>query len=340
MSELKRLMAALLSVLLVGTMAGCSSSGNQPQSTPSASIPDIKDLGPEDPVDFNALAAASLPRWRQELQTISELASDRIVEVVLNPVGYTRITALDNEGKLVEYTIFEDDQSETHAYEPLPTPFSLSSEWPLEEQVKAFDMSVCGPGKRYAPTVRGELTPTKSVLFTMLCSIPGDEHVLQQQLDGQQLSPITDPFSEQGLAQLFDVIHKLNGDRVGRIWFVFPHVNSGSSGLTVHGDWVPSTDGNTCQVRYQEYKGFLHEWNQFCETTDTTEEIFDLNSIDRAKLLAVLQDPKLLIKTYQHVYVLQENGQLRIKGVLSRDPNAPSATELVVDLDGNILQKT
>ena len=76
MSALRRLVAALLSLLMVGTVAGCSSSGSQPQSTPSASIPDIKDLGPEDPVDFNAVAAASLPRWRQELQTISEHVSD------------------------------------------------------------------------------------------------------------------------------------------------------------------------------------------------------------------------------------------------------------------------
>lgn len=340
MSELKRLVAGLLSVLLVGTMAGCSSSGSQPQNTPSASIPDIKDLGPEDPVDFNALATASLPRWRQELQTISELASDRIVEVRLRPDGYTRITALDNEGKLVKYTIFEDDASETHVSEPSPKPFLPSSEWPLEEQIKAFDMSVCGPGASYKPTVRGELTPAKSLLFTMSCPIPGDRRIMQQQLDGQELSPITDPFSEQGLAQLFDVIHKLNGDRVAYILFAFPYVDSDLSGFSVYGDLVPSTDGKTCQVSYTSDKDFLYEWKQDCRTRKSPGEIFDLNSIDRAKLLAVLQDPKLLIKSYHYVSVAQENGQFRIRCERSEDPNAPSAHELVVDFDGNILQKT
>ena len=340
MSALRRLVAALLSLLMVGTVAGCSSSGSQPQSTPSASIPDIKDLGPEDPVDFNAVAAASLPRWRQELQTISEHVSDRIVEFDLAPVGFSNITVVENDRRLVRYQMFDGELKKIQEFEPSPRPFLPSSEWPLEEQIKAFDMSVCGPGPRYAPKVRGELTPSRSALFTMSCPIPGDRHVMQQQLDGQELSPITDPYSEQGLAQLFDVIHKLNGDLVGRIWFSFPYLNSSSSGLTVHGDWVPSTDGKTCQVRYQAHKYFLHEWEQFCETSDTTEEIFDLNSIDRAKLLAVLQDPQLLIKTYQYVFVLQENGQLRIQCVRSEDPNAPSARELVVDFDGNILQKT
>lgn len=235
-------------------------------------------------------------RWHSDLQKIGELTEQRIGTVITRPNGSMTVLSGDGRGTVVYVSDKSKGLREAAAGEVQEAVYLTASQWPLDAQISAFDLTQTCPDEADSSYIQGDALHSGEVLITAWCASAQKPPMAVAQKIGDQTLPkpdsAADPAAMQQLWQ--STASFIDQTSVRHIQF---GAVVGDNVMRVSTDQGTKTDGTPCHrtVSYGKIWGSAEpSWKTVCGTPDNDEyfEPFDMTQVDPQRVAKGLQKIK------------------------------------------------